>query len=90
MWEDSQTANDESLPDCFTQTKGPLSPGQLVEFLAAVKMRKKPTEVAKIFTSSVPGLVKQLRPLRNNPLLNKCMQQRISSLLKNLTKGDKA
>ena len=86
MWEDSQAANDESLPDCFTQTKGPLSPRQLVDFLAAVKMRKKPTEVAKKFTNSVPGLVKQLKPLRNSPLLNKGMQQRISKLIKSLDK----
>ena len=86
MWEDSQAANDESLPDCFTQTKGPLSPRQLVDLLAAVKMRQKPTEVAKKFTNSVPGLVKQLKPLRNSPLLNKGMQQRISKLIKSLDK----
>ena len=85
MWEGSQAADDDALPDCFTQTKGPLTPRQLVDFLAAVKMRKKPLEVAKKFTSGVPGL-KQLKPLRNNPLLNKGMQQRITKLIKSLDK----
>ena len=32
MWEDSQAADDDALPDCFTRTKGPLTPRQLVDF----------------------------------------------------------
>ena len=73
--EDTQTDDDlrvEHLPI----PKGPLSETELVNFISSVKTRKVPQKIARKFTNNIPGLVKQLKPLRNNPLLKKNMQQR--------------
>ena len=86
MWEDSQATEDEAVPECISNTKGPLSSKELVNFLASVKTRKKPAEVAKRFTANVPGLVKQLKPLRTIPLINRGLQQRITKLIRTLDK----
>ena len=86
MWEDSQATEDEAVPECISNTKGPLSSKELLSCLASVKTRKKPVEVAKRFTANVPGLVKQLKPLRTNPLINRGLQQRITKLIRTLDK----
>ena len=86
MWEDTQTTEDEAVPECISNTKGPLSSKELMNFLASIKNRKKPVEVAKRFTANVPGLVKQLKPLHNNPLINRGLQQRVAKLIRTLDK----
>ena len=63
---------------------GPLSQKQMTAFLKCVKARRKPGEIAKKFTGDIPGLVKQLKPLRSSPLLNRNMQMRIRKLVKGL------
>ena len=86
MWgEDTQTDDDlraEHLPI----PKGPLSETELINFLSSVKARKVPQKIARKFTNNIPGLVKQLKPLRNNPLLKKNLQQRIQKLVRTLDK----
>ncbi|XP_072181047.1 uncharacterized protein [Diadema setosum] len=86
MWEDAQTSDDESVDwaSSFPSSQGPLSDKQLIHFLKVVKSRKKPLEIARKFTPNIPGLVRQLRPLRNSPLFKKSTQQRISKLINKL------
>lgn len=87
-WEETQTDVDEDLPreDALPISHGPLSQSDLLKFLSAVKNRKKPIQLARKFTSNIPGLVKQLKPLKNSPLLKKNMQQRIYKLISTLNK----
>ena len=77
-----QEMNDLSL------SPGPLSNQQMTDFLRSVKARKKPEHIARKFTSDLPGLVKQMKPLRNSPLLNRNMQMRIRKLIKCLDPAD--
>ena len=86
FWEDTQATEEEAVPDCISNTKGPLSSKELLSFLASLKTRKKPVEVAKRFTANVSILVKQLKPLRTNPLINRGLQQRITKLIRTLDK----
>ena len=87
-WEETQTDVDEDLPreDVLPISHGPLSQSDLLKFLSAVKNRKKPIQLARKFTSNIPGLVKQLKPLKNSPLLKKSMQQRVYKLIGTLNK----
>ena len=80
-------ATEEDFCDLVT-TKGPLSNADLTTFLRCVKARRKPLEIARKFTNDLPGLVKQLKPLRNTPLFNKNMQQRVRKLIKTLDPND--
>ena len=84
QWEDSQADDDPfgaaGLPTCT----GPLKPDELLNFLKTIKSSKKPELVARKFTRNVPGLVAQLKPLKNSPLLKRNLQQRIYKLIKNL------
>ena len=83
-WEDAQT--DEDLPSeaVLPLTQGPLSQGEIIKFLSNVKGRKKPAQIARKYTSNIPGLVKQLKPLKNSPLVKRNMQQRIYKLISTL------
>ena len=83
MWEDT---DDDSVDwaSSFPSSQGPLSDKELIKFLKTVKARKKPLDVARKFTSNIPGLVRQLRPLRNSPLFQKSTQQRIQKLVRKL------
>ena len=86
-WEDtdqSQESQEHNIP----QTKGPLSNQELIKFLKAVKSKKKPDEIARKFTNDIPGLVKQLMPLRNSSLVQKKTQHRIRKLIKTLDPND--
>ena len=83
-WEDTQTDEDLPTEDAFPVTHGPLSQSVLLNFLSKVKGRKRPVQIARKYTSNIPGLVKQLKPLRNNPLLKRNMQQRIYKLVTTL------
>ena len=84
QWEDSQTDDDllgsAGLPTC----KGPLKPEELLKFLKTVKSSKKPQQVAQKFTPNIPGLIAQLKPLKNSPLLKRQLQQRIYKLINQL------
>ena len=82
MWEDAQS--EDELPLSFLPTKGPLTRPQLASFLSQVKAKRKQGTIAKKYTSDIPGLVKQLKPLRNHTLLSRKMQQRIQKLVKSL------
>ena len=64
--------------------RGPLRQNEMVKFLKCVKSSKKALKIARKFTPDVPGLVRQLKPLRNNPLLNHNQQQRVRLLIKRL------
>lgn len=75
-------------PGDLNLTKGPLQNEEVVTFLKCVKSRRKPLDVARKFTHDIPGLVKQLKPLRNSPLFTKNMQQRIRKLVRNLDPSD--
>ena len=78
-------AEDECLtPVSRISTQGPLSPDKLLKFLKSVKSSKKPRTVAQKFTSNIPGLVDQLRTLKNDSLPKKSLQQRLHKLIKNL------
>ena len=81
-----ETSDDESAEwaSSFPSSQGPLSDKDLLEFLKRVKSRKKPHEVAREFTSNIPGLVRQLRPLRNSPHFSKSTKQRIYKLINKL------
>ncbi|XP_041461022.1 proline-rich receptor-like protein kinase PERK9 [Lytechinus variegatus] len=83
-WEDAQTDEDIPKEDALPLTQGPLSQGQIVKFLSNVKGRKKPAQIARKYTSNIPGLVKQLKPLKNSPLVKRNMQQRIYKLISTL------
>ena len=85
-WEDTQTDDDLPIEDTLPLTQGPLSQPDILKFLSSVKGRKKPIQVARKFTSNIPGLVKQLKPLKNSPLLKRNMQQRIYKLISTLDK----
>ena len=61
-WEDTQTDDDLPTEDTLPLTQGPLSQPDILKFLSSVKGRKKPIQVARKFTSNIPGLVKQLKP----------------------------
>ena len=65
-------------------SKGPLKDEEIINFLRRVKSAKKVLSIARKFTPDIPGLVKQLKPLRNNPLLQKRQQQRVRLLIKRL------
>ena len=65
-------------------SKGPLKDEEIIIFLKRVKSAKKVLSIAQKFTPDIPGLVKQLKPLRNNPLLQKRQQQRVRLLIKRL------
>ena len=84
QWEDSQTDDNifgsAGLPTC----KGPLKPEELLSFLNNVKSSKRPEHIARKFTQNIPGLVNQLKPLKNSPLLKKSLQQRIYKLIRKL------
>lgn len=85
-WEDTQSQTDEESihEETLPLTPGPLSASEIIKFLASVKGRKKPTQIARKYTSNIPGLVKQLKPLKNSPLFKKSMQQRIYKLVNTL------
>ena len=85
-WEDTQTDDDLPIEDTLPLTQGPLSQPDILKFLSSVKGRKKPIQVARKFTSNIPGLVKQLKPLKNSPSLKRNMQQRIYKLISTLDK----
>ena len=85
-WEDTQTDDDLPIEESLPLTQGPLSQPDILKFLSSVKGRKKPIQVARKFTSNIPGLVKQLKPLKNSPLLKRNMQQRIYKLISTLDK----
>ena len=83
LWDES----DEDSIDwasSFPSSQGPLSEKALLQFLKLVKSSKKPHDVARKFTSNIPGLVRQLRPLRNTPLFKKSTQQRVHKLINRL------
>ena len=86
MGEDPLDTDDESVDwaSSFPSSQGPLSDKELLNFLKMVKSRKKPFEVARRFTPNIPGLIRQLRPLRNSPLFKKSTQQRIHKLINKL------
>ena len=86
--EQSQFTQDDDGPEDLHAPDGPLSNQQLVSFLKCVKSRRKPLDVAKKFTHDIPGLIKQMKPLRNSPLLRKNMQQRVRKLIRNLDPND--
>ena len=72
------------LPLKQLPSQGPLKPEELIKFLKHVKASKKPQTIAQKFTQNIPGLVDQLRLMKNHPLLKKSLQQRILKLIKNL------
>lgn len=82
----NETSDDESVDwaSSFPSSQGPLSDKDLLEFLKRVKSRKKPLDVAREFTTNIPGLVRQLRPLRNSPHFSKSTKQRIYKLINKL------
>ena len=85
-WEDTQTDDDLLPEEVLPIGQGPLSQSEIAKFLASVKGRKKPIQIALKFTSNIPGLVNQLKPLRSSPLLRRNMQQRIYKLISTLEK----
>ena len=83
VWDES---DDDSVDwaSSFPSSQGPLSHKTLLQFLKTVKASKKPHDVARKFTSNIPGLVRQLRPLKNSPLFKKSTQQRVHKLINKL------
>ena len=82
----TRESRDKTVLVLVMRCKGPLPDTELVKFLSSVKATKKTVQIAKKFTSNIPGLVKHLKPLCNSPLLNKNMQQRIQKLVSTLDK----
>ena len=85
-WEDAQSEEEALKEDSLPLTQGPLSQSEIVTFLSNVKGRKKPGKFAQKYTTNIPGLVKQLKPLKNSPLVKRNMQQRIYKLINSLEK----
>ena len=83
---DAQSSDDDlaDLASSFPSSQGPLSEKDLMKFLKTVKASKKPVEIARKFTMNLPGLVRQLVPLRNTPAFKKSTQQRVQKLIKRL------
>ena len=80
MWEEEEDAYPTALPTY----NNPLSHQDIITFLSSVKCQRKPKDIAKKCTHNLPGLVRQLKPLRNAPALHNSMQQRIKKLVKKL------
>ena len=80
----SQFAPDQDEFPGLNVIKGPLSEEEMVRFLKSVKMSKRADRVARNFTTNIPGLVKQLKSVRNNPILLRRQQRRVSTLIKRL------
>ena len=79
---------DETSSDNLPKTTGPLSDSELLSFLKRVKSKKKPDEIARKYTNNIPGLVKQLKPLRNSAKVPKRVQHRIRKLVQTLDPKD--
>ena len=79
---------DETSSDTLPKTTGPLSDSELLSFLKRVKSKKKPDEIARKYTNNIPGLVKQLKPLRNSAKVPKRVQHRIRKLVQTLDPKD--